>query len=251
MTPILEMDHVSFAYDRNPILTDVNLAIYPGEFVGLIGPNGGGKTTLLKLILGFNRPAKGTIRVLEHSPRSTSVHHCMAYVPQSLRYDREFPISSLEVVLSGLLSQLPWYGKFKSKELKLAHEALEQVGMEEYCHHPFGQLSGGQAQRVLIARALVAKPCLLLLDEPTASVDSKAEADIHAILNRLKGQMTIIMVTHDLSAAASLVDRLFCVQGKVFELDPKEICEHYALGLYHDPLIQINRLKKGGDALIP
>ena len=116
--------------------------------------------------------------------------------------------------------------------------------MEAYSKHPFGQLSGGQAQRVLIARALAANPLLLLLDEPTASVDSQAEADIYAILNKLQGRMTILMVTHDLRTAVNQVSRLLCVQKNVFSLKPEEVCEHYAIGLYHDPLFQINRLRK-------
>lgn len=232
MKPIIELKELFFSYNNTPVLSNLSFTIYSGEFIGIIGPNGGGKTTLLKLILGFLKPNHGKIEVHNHS-------HRMAYVPQSMRFDREFPISVLEVVLSGLLSQLPWYGAFGKKARQQACDALEQVGMAQYCNHPFGRLSGGQAQRVLIARALVEKPQLLLLDEPTASVDNQAEAEIYAILKKMQGSMTILMVTHDLRAAVSQVDRLLCVQGRVFSLQPDEVCEHYAIGLYHDPLLQI------------
>jgi zinc transport system ATP-binding protein len=242
MTPLIDFENVSFSYDETVVLSDISFSIFSGEFIGIIGPNGGGKTTLLKLILGFIQPSKGKIHVLNHSPRSKTTRRHLAYVPQSMRYDREFPISVEEVVLSGLLSKLPWYGKFRQDQQLAALKALDEVGMESFCKHPFGQLSGGQAQRVLIARALVAEPQILLLDEPTASVDSQAEAEIYAILNKLQGKMTILMVTHDLRAAVNQVSRLLCVQRSVFSLKPEEVCEHYAIGLYHDPLFQIRQV---------
>lgn len=242
----IDFENVFFSYDEAPILSDISFSIAPGEFIGIIGPNGGGKTTLLKLILGFLQPKKGKIKVLEHSPRSGLSLHQMAYVPQSVRFDREFPISVQEVVLSGLLSQLPWYGYFGQSQRQAAHQALLEVGMAEFKQHPFGQLSGGQAQRVLIARALVAQPRLLLLDEPTASVDNQAEAEIYALLNKLKGNMTILMVTHDLKAAVNQVTRLLCVQRSVISLQPEEVCEHYAIGLYHDPLLQVKQPNRYG-----
>ncbi|CUI17758.1 ABC-type transporter, ATPase subunit [Candidatus Protochlamydia naegleriophila] len=244
MTAIIELDHLSFSYHNTPILTDISFKIQPGEFIGIIGPNGGGKTTLLRLIMGFLKPTKGRIKVFDKAPGSyANTNGRLAYVPQSVRLDREFPISVLEVVLSGLLSDLPWYGVFKSKDHQAAMEALDTVGLRSFSDCPFGTLSGGQAQRVLIARALVSQPQLLLLDEPTASVDSRAEADIYALLKDLKGHMTIMMVTHDLSAAIDHVERLLCVQGQVFSLQPEEVCEHFVVGLYHTPLIQPKQIR--------
>jgi zinc transport system ATP-binding protein len=244
--PMIEFDQVSFSYQNTPVLNQVTFQVYPGEFVGLIGPNGGGKTTLLKLILGFLKPSRGILHVFgkiardgEHTPPNQ-----IAYVPQSMRFDRDFPISVEEVVLSGLISHLPWYGQFRSSDRKRAKEALEETGLAHLSDHPFGTLSGGQAQRVLIARALVSQPQLLLLDEPTASVDSQAEADIYAILNKLKGKMTILMVTHDLLAAIEQVQRVLCVQGGVISLKPEEVCKHFAFGLYHMPLIQPSPLNR-------
>lgn len=236
--PIIELNQLSFSYPSTSVLRNVSFCIYPGEFIGIIGPNGGGKTTLLKLLMGFLKPTQGIIKVLGETPSAHKHSMHLAYVPQALRFDRDFPISVEEVVLSGLLSRLPWYGHFRLQERQAARQALENVGLSHLTTYPFGTLSGGQAQRVLIARALVSQPQLLLLDEPTASVDSQAEADIHAILKTLRGQMTILMVTHNLRVAIDQVERVLCVQGNIFSLNPEEVCEHFALGLYHAPLIQ-------------
>lgn len=241
--PVIELDQVSFSYQSTPVLHQVSFQVHAGEFIGLIGPNGGGKTTLLKLILGFLKPSRGTLRVLGKTASGYSTQPIrIAYVPQSVRFDRDFPISVEEVVLSGLISHLPWYGRFHTADRKAARQALENTGLAHLADCPFGTLSGGQAQRVLIARALVSQPQLLLLDEPTASVDSRAEADIYAILNQLKGQMTILMVTHDLRIAIDQVERILCVQGSVISLKPEEVCKHFAFGLYHMPLIQPSSL---------
>lgn len=234
MKPIVTLENVSFAYQDEPVLKNVSFTIVPGEFVGLIGPNGGGKTTLLKLILGFLRPTSGKISVYDRAPPPPNGQ--IAYVPQNLRFDRQFPISVMELVLAGRLSRLPWYGIYSKDDHAAAQEALRKVNMLAYADSTFGTLSGGQAQRVLIARALASEPKLLLLDEPTASVDSQAQSEIYSILKRLQGTMTIMMVTHDLNIAIEIVQRVLCVQGGVMPLLPQEVCEHFALGLYHAPL---------------
>ena len=236
--PVIEIDKLFFSYHNTPILSNVSLTIQEGEFVGLIGPNGGGKTTLLKLIMGFLRPLKGKISVFGEPSIKANSQQRISYVPQVTRFDKEFPISVIEVVLSGILSRLPWHGQFSKKDRHLALEKLKSIGLDHLADSAFGSLSGGQAQRVLIARALISNPQLLLLDEPTASVDSQAEANIYDILNELKGAMTILMVTHNLQSAISQVNRLYCVQENVFPLNPEEVCEHFAMGLYHTPLVQ-------------
>lgn len=239
MTLVVNLEHVFFAYQDIPVLRDVTFQVAAGEFIGIIGPNGGGKTTLLKLLMGFLKPAAGRIQLFGETPPCKQ--HSLAYVPQSLRYDRQFPISVLELVLSGRLSRLPWYGRFSKADKTAAQEALEKVHLSQFQDTSFGNLSGGQAQRALIARALVSEPQLLLLDEPTASVDTQAEAEIYHILQKLRSSMTILMVTHDLRTAIDQVERVLCVQGNVLSLKPREVCEHFALGLYHPPLIQINK----------
>jgi zinc transport system ATP-binding protein len=243
MEAAVSFKRIFFAYEQEPVLKDVSFTVMPGEFIGLIGPNGGGKTTLLKLIMGFVRPQSGLIEVFGKPPCSALAE--IAYVPQNLRYDRQFPISVLELVLSGRLSRLPWYGAHSQEDYQAAADALEQVGMLSFRDHSFGTLSGGQAQRALIARALVSHPKLLLLDEPTASVDSQAESDIYKILRGLQGKMTIIMVTHNLKVAIDMVERVLCVQREVISLLPQEVCEHFTMGLYHAPLqIESNRQKR-------
>ncbi len=237
-SPLVEFKEVSFSYPGSEILKDISFKIFPSEFIGIIGPNGGGKTTLLKLILGFLKPSSGNILIFGEKAGNSWGMSPISYVPQSIRYDRDFPITVEEVVLSGLISQLPWYGRFKSEDKKKAKRALEKVGLTHLKNVPFGTLSGGQSQRVLIARALVSNPQLLLLDEPTASVDSQAESDIYKLLQNLKGDMTILMVTHDLGIAIDQVDRVLCVQGQVISLKPEEVCKHFVFGLYHMPLKQ-------------
>jgi zinc transport system ATP-binding protein len=238
MSNVVELQDVSFSYSDISVLNKVTFNVRRGEFIGIIGPNGGGKTTLLKLIMGVHTAHTGHIKVLGSSP-SHSISK-VAYVPQGLRFDRQFPISVLELVLSGRLSRLPWYGMYSAKDKKVVDEALDLVGMLPYKHCAFGNISGGQSQRALIARALVSEPELLLLDEPTANVDSQAETLIYSILKQLQTKMTILMVTHDLHAAIDIVDRVLCVQGGVLSLLPQEVCEHFALGLYH-PRIQIGK----------
>lgn len=241
MQSAADLDKVCFSYQDTLVLKDITFAVSPGEFVGMIGPNGGGKTTLLKLIMGFIKPLSGAIRVFGEPPASAQQQ--IAYVPQSLRFDKQFPISVFELVLGGRLSRLPWYGMFSKADKEAALAALECVGMADFRNRSFGNLSGGQAQRALIARALASEPHLLLLDEPTASVDAQAESDIYAILKDLQGKITIIMVTHNLQAAIELVERVICVQQTAVVLRPQEVCEHFAFGLYHAPLI---KLKKQG-----
>lgn len=227
---------VDFTYDKTPILEQVNIDIEEGEFVGIFGPNGGGKTTFLKLLMGFLYPTKGKVALSGNPPKDMRTQ--IGYVPQISKMDRQFPITVEEVVQMGCLSKTTFWGilphSFKDKSI----ESLEKVGMGHKKDHPFGLLSGGEAQRVLIARALVSDPKFLFLDEPTASVDPVAEQEILSILSSLMGSMTILMVTHDLQTILQKVGKLVCVHRKAHSLKPSEVCEHYGLGLYHSPLIR-------------
>lgn len=231
------LDQVWFGYTGDvPVLQNVSFTVDQGEFVGIIGPNGGGKTTLLKLLLGFISPWQGKISILGKDP--TSYPNSIGYVPQAMHFDKQFPISVIDLVLGGRLSNLPWWGSFSKEDREKSLYALEQVNLVDLQNRPFGTLSGGQAQRALIARALAQEPKILLLDEPMACVDIQAEADIYDVLNKIKSTLTIMMVTHDIRAVIQQVKRILCVQGGLMSLEPGQVCEHFALGLYHFPLIQ-------------
>lgn len=232
---IVNIAELDFSYNHTPVLQNVNVEISAGEFVGIIGPNGGGKTTLLKLLMGFLKPTRGKIEIFGTAPKHAMGN--IGYVPQRLPFDKQFPISVKEVVLTGRVGNLPWYGFYTAADRRAAEEALERVNLLPFQNVPFGSLSGGQAQRALIARAIVSNPKLLLLDEPTSSVDINAQSDIFDILNSLREEMTLLMVTHDLTAVIEHVQRILCVQGVVFPLGRDEVCKHFAFGLYHTPLI--------------
>ncbi len=237
--PTISLHDVCFSYQDTLVLKNISFLVNPGEFIGIIGPNGGGKTTLIKLLLGFLKPLSGSISIFNQM--ATLPRQQIAYVPQSLHFDKDFPISVLELVMQGCLSKLPWYGIFRQTDKKKALDALEKVGLLDFQNHPFGSLSGGQSQRALIARALASEPDLLLLDEPTASVDTQAEGDIYRILKELQGKMTIMMVTHNLQAAIELFDRVICVQQTASIINPEQLCEHFVHGLYHTPLIKLQK----------
>ncbi|MGZ6330781.1 MAG: metal ABC transporter ATP-binding protein [Parachlamydiaceae bacterium] len=241
MNTIIDCENLFFAYEGTPILRNVSFKIHEGEFVGIIGPNGGGKTTLLKLIAGFLKPSLGSLKLFGRSPQQAIQE--IGYVPQAMRFDKQFPISVFEVVLSGRLSRLSWYGSYSEEDRRITRETLERLGLTPLQYAAFGTLSGGQAQRTLIARALVSQPKLLLLDEPTANVDAQVETEIYTLLKQLQGTMTILMVTHDLSAAIDQVERILCVQQTIISLQPQEVCEHFALGLYHKPLLNLGSAK--------
>ncbi len=229
MTTVIEVDDLFFSYDATSVLEDVAFKVEENEFVAIFGPNGGGKTTLLQLLMGFLKPDRGTIRIFGEKPKAA--RKFLGWVPQNFSFDRHFPISVEEVVLHGRLKGGSW--RFAPEDHEIVKEVLDRVGMKKTLKNPFAALSGGQQQRVLIARALASNPSLLLLDEPTASVDHVAENEIYALLNELRKQMTIVMVTHDLNRAVESVDTLYCVQKTVTQMPKEKVCEHFALGLYH------------------
>ena len=210
---IIETQNLNFAYEQQPVIRNVNLRIKSGDFMAMIGPNGGGKTTLLKLMLGLLKADSGSIRIFDKTPKDVS--HRIGYVPQDVHVNQNFPISTADVVLMGKLK--PGKGWFRhSKEDRLAtRQALEQVGMQKYRDQRIGQLSGGQKQRVLIARALVADPDILFLDEPTASIDTKGQNEFYALLKELNHKITIIVVSHDLMVISRSVKSVACVNQRL------------------------------------
>lgn len=231
----ITLNDLCFGFGEGQILRNVSLTIQKGEFIGIIGPNGGGKTTLLRLFMGLLEPTCGSIQLFGQSPRRSRER--IAYVPQASVCDRLFPLTVEELVLSGRLNHLTWYGRYQKKDRELTEEALKTVQLYNKKDRSFGTLSGGEAKRALLARALVSQPDLLLLDEPTAMVDVDAEAVIHQIIREQFHHVTLVMVTHHLPSIVDMVDRVFLVQGEVKEVDPHKICEHFAMGVYHNPLL--------------
>lgn len=209
---IVECRNLSFGYAQSLVLEEVNFTIHRGESLCVIGPNGGGKSTLVKLILGLIEPVQGSLKILGQSPRKAQ--RDMGYVPQAMRFDAQFPISALDIVLMGRLDRLV-VGAFSRKCREAALASLDEVGMADLAHRPFSDLSGGERQRVMIARALACEPGILLLDEPTANIDLSVEAQLIETLVKLRHKMTIIMVTHDLDLVSSIGDSVLCVNHRV------------------------------------
>lgn len=197
MSVAVEIKDLSFAYDTDIILENINLIVEEYDFLAIIGPNGGGKSTLLQLMLGLLKPQSGTIRIFGKPPSKSL--SAVGYVPQNTNVNTDFPIKVLEVVLMGHVGgKQPLFG-YGKEEIACAMGALAQVGMEAYAQSRIGDLSGGQRQRVMIARALCAHPKLLMLDEPTASIDVKGQKEIYELLKMLNKTMTVIVVSHDIS----------------------------------------------------
>ena len=235
MTPsAIALDHLSFFRGNTPILENAELNIAAGEFIGIFGPNGGGKTTLLKLLMGLIEPQKGTIRIFGEPPEKN--RHRIGYVPQIHRIDPDFPITLEELILLGRRPKRLCFERFSKEDREACEYWICRLGLEKHRKQAYGKLSGGLAQRALLARALIAEPDLILLDEPTANVDAQSLTIFLEALTELQGQKTILLVTHDLRTVVQRADRLLYVQGNITSLAPSEICGHFALGLYHAPL---------------
>jgi zinc transport system ATP-binding protein len=214
--PVIEFSQVNFAYERELVLSDVSFSFESGTAAAIIGPNGGGKSTLLKLILGIETPQSGEVRVFGQPPGKS--RNKIGYMPQYLQFDPQFPISVLEVVLMGLVHQTTW-GRFSRKLRQQALNALEEVGMVAFSKSSFSELSGGERQRVMIARAIVSQPKLLILDEPTNNVDPVAEEKLLELLASLRKKMDIITVSHNIDFVSEAIETVFCV-NKVVHIHP-------------------------------
>ncbi len=230
----VELEDVSVYYDGVCALEDINLKIDDKEFLGIIGPNGAGKSTLLKVILGLIKPFTGEIKIygksLENSER-------VSYVPQVSNFNLKFPVNVMEVVLMGRLNQgFDFFHRYTEKDKEVAREFLKKVDLLNLEKRQIGQLSGGQLQRVLIARALALKPEVLLLDEPTASIDANSRNQMYSLLKKLNEKMTIIVVTHDMSAVSTYFDSIACLNKKLYYHGDKEIKENDLKKVYGCPI---------------
>jgi zinc transport system ATP-binding protein len=225
MEKLLELKGVSLSLGSTQVLKDIDFSVDANDFIAIIGPNGGGKTTLLKVILGMLKPDKGEVRVMGKEPKEG--RKLIGYLPQYGRFDMQFPISAMQVVMMGRYA-----GPFKryvEDDRKAAENALKTVGMLEFKDRQIGGLSGGELQRVLLARALSREPKLLLLDEPTASVDQRMQKSFYELLGRLKKQSAIILVSHDVGAVSSHVGSVACMNKElVYHGPPKNMGEALA-----------------------
>lgn len=217
MSPVIDIQGLSFSYDSSPVLSNIDLQVEDGEFLGIVGPNAGGKSTLLKLILGLLQPQSGSIRVLGRSPGS--VCRLLGYVPQYPSFPRDFPITVEQVVQIGRLGQgrqhsrwqSLWPTRVSADDRQAVRGALAEVEAEDLAKRQIGSLSGGQLQRVLLARALVGQPRILILDEPTANIDQRLEGEIFDLLKAINQRMTILVVSHDVAFISQYVSRVACI----------------------------------------
>lgn len=211
--PAIDVQGVWFSFDGTPVLEDITFVLQKGDFLGIIGPNGGGKTTLLKLLLGMLKPDRGTIRVLGEPPHNARKR--IGYVPQNTNFNLAFPISALDVALMGRLSGARLGRGYTARDRARAKEALETTGMWEHRYMPIGHLSGGQRQRVFIARALATDPEILFLDEPTAGVDPEFETSLFDLFQKLNQRVTIVTITHDVGVISRYVKSVACVNHRL------------------------------------
>ncbi len=232
---IITIDNLTVCYGDTPAITKISLVLKEGEYLGIIGPNGGGKSTLLKAMLGLVPITSGSIRIYDKSPSKN--RGIIGYVPQITHLDKRFPITLYEVVLTGRLKKgfAPFF-RYDRQDKKIVSETLEKVGIADLANRRISELSGGEFQRMLIARALTVNPKLLLLDEPTASVDASARSQIYSLLEELSKNMTILLVTHDLLAISSQVHSLACLNRNLVYHGEPELTEKIVTNLYGCPV---------------
>ncbi len=233
MGKILELKSVYAGYNDEVILKDISLEIFDDDFIGIIGPNGGGKTTLLNVILGLLKPFKGSLAFYDdhHHERNNKI----GYLPQINKIDKKFPITVNEVVLSGLIYGTGILGRYSKQQIKKAEETLKRIGICDLRKLTIGELSGGQIQKVLLARAIVSSPRLLILDEPNTFVDNQFEGELYEILKDLNKDMAIIIVSHDVGTISSYIKTIACVNRDLHYHNSNKISQEQ-LATYNCPI---------------
>ena len=231
---VISVEHVWAGYDQGTVLEDINFWVHELDFVGIIGPNGGGKTTLMRVLLGLLRPTRGRVRIMG-SPVAEGRSH-IGYVPQNVDYDRDFPATVWDVARMGRLGRRKLFRRYTSEDDRIVAQALQNVEMLDMRNQPIGQLSGGQRQRAYIARALATEPRILLLDEPTASVDPEMSHSIYELLGELNKEITILMISHDMAAISAHVKTVGCLNRRLFYDGERQFTPEMIDGAYHCPI---------------
>ncbi len=221
--PIISISGLWVCRAEHAVLEDINLSLDEGDFLGLIGPNGGGKSTLLKVMLGLIKPDRGNIRIFGLPP--AAARGLMGYLPQKTVFDHSFPIKALDAVLMGRFSRAGLFRRYGNLDRDAARRALDAVGMADRADREIGSLSGGEQQRVFVARSLVSDPKLLLLDEPTSGVDSAQQKEFYDLLCHLNRNMgiAIVLVSHDVTAISTYVSKIACLNQRLYYHGSKEL----------------------------
>jgi zinc transport system ATP-binding protein len=231
---VIRFENVWVQYDGRVVLENVDLTVRERDFVGIIGPNGGGKTTLLKALLGLVSPARGRVTVLGRTPNEA--RRFVGYVPQHVEFDDDFPISVWEVAMMGRLGRRGLLKPYTEADRRMVEQALLQVDMLDQRGRQIGQLSGGERQRVYVARALASDPEILLLDEPTASVDTRVVGGIYDVLEDLNRRVTILLVSHDIGVVSSYVKTIACLNRRLIYHESKAITPDMLEAAYQCPV---------------
>ena len=205
--PLIRLEHIQVGYDGKQVLRDINLTVYDKDFLGIIGPNGGGKTTLVKTILGLKKPSAGTITFFLNGQPTPSIR--MGYLPQYNKIDKSFPISVYEVVLSGLRKSA--WKQYSKAQHQVVEDMLHRMGLESLGQRPIGALSGGQMQRALLGRAIISEPDAVILDEPNTYIDKRFEAHLYQLLDEINHESAVILVSHDIGSVLQNVRSIACV----------------------------------------
>jgi zinc transport system ATP-binding protein len=226
--PLIRISHVDAAYQGKVVLSDVSLSVMEHDFIGIIGPNGGGKTTLLKIMMGLMRPLSGEVtHTIERSD--------IGYLPQGIQVDEQFPISVSEVIASGLSQGLGLNRAGRTVHKEKLESVICRVGLEQLQHRPIGELSGGELQRTMLARSIISEPRLLVLDEPDTYVDNRFEMELYSLLKDLNETMTILLVSHDIGIISPYIKTIACVNRDLHYHASNEISEEQ-LKVYNCPI---------------
>lgn len=234
MDKLIEIDNITAAYGNKTVLRNISLTIWENDFLGIIGPNGGGKTTLLKVILGLLPPASGSIHFYRKEDIITSLR--IGYLPQLNNIDKKFPISVKEVIASGIALEKPLFRSFSASQKERVEEVLVQMGLEDLSGRAIGELSGGQLQRVLLGRSIVSRPQVLILDEPNSYVDKRFESRFYQLLEEINKESAIILVSHDIGTVLTMVKNIACVNETLHYHPGADVSEEWLGEKYACPI---------------